>query len=43
MKREESRKSAGGRYAGGGMIVFGDQKTFDTAVAQNQKKRRVLT
>ena len=33
----------GGRYAGGGTIVFGDQKTFDTAVVQNQKKRRVLT
>lgn len=43
MKREESRKSAGGRYAGGGMIVFGDQKTFDTAVAQNQKRLRGVT
>lgn len=43
MKREESHKSAGGHYAGGGMIVFGDQKTFDAAVAQNQQKRRVLT
>lgn len=40
MKREESRKSAGGRYAGGGTIVFGDQKTFDAAVAQNQKRLR---
>ena len=40
MKREESRRSAGGRYAGGGTIVFGDQKTFDTAVAQNQKRLR---
>ena len=37
------RVGVGGRYAGGGTIVFGDQKTFDTAVAQNQKKRRVLT
>lgn len=43
MKREESRKSAGGRYAGNGTIVFGDQKTFDAAVARNQQKRRVLT
>lgn len=43
MKREESRKSAGGRYASGGMIVFGDQKTFDTAVAQNQKRLRGIT
>lgn len=33
----------GGRYAGNGTIVFGDQKTFDTAVARNQQKRRVLT
>lgn len=40
MKREESRRSAGGRYAGGGTIVFGDQKTFDAAVAQNQKRLR---
>lgn len=40
MKREESRRSAGGRYAGGGTIVFGDQKTFDAAVAQNQKRMR---
>lgn len=37
------RVGVGGRYAGGGTIVFGDQKTFDTAVAQNQKKRRVFT
>ena len=37
------RVGVGGRYAGGGTIVFGDQKTFDTAVVQNQKKRRVLT
>lgn len=43
MKREESRMSGGGRYAGGGTIVFGDQKTFDAAVARNQQKRRVLT
>lgn len=43
MKREESRKSAGGRYAGGGTIVFGDQKTFDTAVAQNKKRLRGVT
>lgn len=40
MKREESRMSGGGRYAGGGTIVFGDQKTFDAAVAQNQKRLR---
>ena len=40
MKREESRMSSGGRYAGGGTIVFGDQKTFDAAVAQNQKRLR---
>ena len=33
----------GGRYAGNGTIVFGDQKTFDAAVAKNQQKRRVLT
>ena len=37
------RVGVGGRYTGGGTIVFGDQKTFDTTVAQNQKKRRVLT
>ena len=43
MKREESRMSGGGRYAGNGTIVFGDQKTFDAAVARNQQKRRVLT
>ena len=43
MKREESRKSAGGRYAGNGTIVFGDQKTFDAVVARNQQKRRMLT
>lgn len=40
IKREESRVSSGGRYAGGGTIVFGDQKTFDAAVAQNQKRMR---
>lgn len=33
----------GGRYAGNGTIVFGDQKTFDTAVAQNQKRLRGVT
>lgn len=33
----------GGRYAGNGTIVFGDQKTFDTAVAQNQKRLRGIT
>ena len=43
MKREESRMSGGGRYAGNGTIVFGDQKTFDATVARNQQKRRVLT
>lgn len=37
------RVRAGGRYAGGGTIVFGDQKTFDTAVAQNQKRLRGVT
>ena len=37
------RVGVGGRYAGGGTIVFGDQKTFDAAVARNQQKRRVLT
>ena len=40
MKREGSRMSGGGRYAGNGTIVFGDQKTFDAAVAQNQKRMR---
>ena len=39
MKREESRMSEGGRYAGGGRIVFGDQKTFDAVAAQSQQKR----
>ena len=33
----------GGRYAGNGTIVFGDQKTFDMAVAQNQKRLRGIT
>lgn len=38
--RQQSRMSSGGRYAGGGTIVFGDQKTFDAVVAQNQKRLR---
>ena len=37
------RVGVGGRHAGGGTIVFGDQKTFDAAVARNQRKWRVLT
>ena len=39
----DSVTPGGGRLAGGGTIVFGDQKTFDAAVARNQQKRRVLT
>ena len=38
--KQQSRMSSGGRYAGGGTIVFGDQKTFDAAVAQNRKRMR---
>ena len=39
----DSVTPGGGRLAGGGTIVFGDQATFDAAVARNQQKRRVLT
>lgn len=36
-----SGKTQGGRYAGGGTIVFGDQKTFDQAVDRNRKRSLV--
>ncbi len=41
MKREQSAGvTSGGRYAGNGKIVYGDQKTFDSVVAQNQQRRK---
>lgn len=41
MKREQSAgTTSGGRYAGNGKIVYGDQKTFDSVVAQNQQRRK---
>lgn len=42
-RRAQGLQVGSGRYAGGGTIVFGDQATFDAAVARNQQKRRVLT
>lgn len=41
MKREQSAGvTSGGRYAGNGKIVYGDQKTFDSVVAQNQQRKK---